>query len=312
MKERALLVAFPPKKLSPFASPSRTFCVTVNVLPVSRGTVQFTGSGERMIICSGDFTLVGSGGLFTTGSLSSQGLACVSRPADAGAWVVCDGGVEATLESPAPVTSPFTWGSAVTGTLRVNRFIIDVDARPILLDPLPPPVAPQACTRSRIRRYFSPAFSPPSRFSLSFGNRVPTLLEKSRVNLSRRRSQAITRDFRVFRVRRLRVARSYRSYAVVVSRLATRYRKLLGSCFSSSNESLRLDSRLRRGSVASNYSSSISLPLSLSLSPSFSLSLSLSLSLSKTNATQESRVTRWDPLFAGDQEDDTDVPDRTR
>lgn len=107
--------------------PSRTFCVTVNVLPVSRGTVQFTGSGERMIICSGDFTLVGSGGLFTTGSSSSQGLAWVTGTG-APAFVVCDGGVEATLESP-PVTSPFTWGSAVTGTFETNRFIVNVDDR---------------------------------------------------------------------------------------------------------------------------------------------------------------------------------------
>lgn len=83
--------------------PSLTFWVTVKVFPVSRGTVQFTGSGDRMIICSGDFTLVGSGGLFTTGSSSIHGLAAV---ADTGGWV-CDGGVEATLESP-PVTSPFT------------------------------------------------------------------------------------------------------------------------------------------------------------------------------------------------------------
>lgn len=45
--------------------PSRTFCVTVNVLPVSNGTIQLTGSGERIIICSGDLTRVGSGGDFT-------------------------------------------------------------------------------------------------------------------------------------------------------------------------------------------------------------------------------------------------------
>lgn len=106
------------------ALPSRTFCVTVNVLPVSRGTVQFTGSGERMIICSGDFTLVGSGGLFTTGSSSIHGLAFV---AGAGAGT-CDGGVEATLESP-PVTSPFIWGSAVTGTYGAKRFIVGADNR---------------------------------------------------------------------------------------------------------------------------------------------------------------------------------------
>lgn len=97
----------PPSLDRLFDLPSRTFCVTVNVFPVSRGTVQFTGSGERMIICSGDFTLVGSGGLFTTGSSSSHGLVCVTGAgAGAGACVVCDGGVEATLESP-PVTSPF-------------------------------------------------------------------------------------------------------------------------------------------------------------------------------------------------------------
>lgn len=46
-------------------SPFRIFCVTVNVLPVSKGTIQFTGSGERIIICSGDLTRVGSGGDLT-------------------------------------------------------------------------------------------------------------------------------------------------------------------------------------------------------------------------------------------------------
>lgn len=85
----------------------------MNVLPVSNGTVQLTGSGERMIICSGDFTLVGSGGLFTTGSSSIHGLAVVAETG--GCDCVCDGGVDATLESP-PVTSPFTCGSAVTET----------------------------------------------------------------------------------------------------------------------------------------------------------------------------------------------------
>lgn len=51
---------------------SRTFCVTVKVLPVSSGTVQKTGSGERMMtICSGDFTRVGSGGDFTICSMTS-------------------------------------------------------------------------------------------------------------------------------------------------------------------------------------------------------------------------------------------------
>lgn len=118
--------------------PSRTFCVTVKVLPVSRGTVQFTGSGERMIICSGDFTLVGSGGLFTTGSSSNQGLAWVT---DAGTtFVDCDGGVEATLESP-PVISPFIWGSAVTRTFGTNRFIVGVDDRSSFPNP-PPPYVP--------------------------------------------------------------------------------------------------------------------------------------------------------------------------
>lgn len=45
--------------------PVRTFCVTVNVLPVSNGTIQLTGSGERINICSGDLTRVGSGGDLT-------------------------------------------------------------------------------------------------------------------------------------------------------------------------------------------------------------------------------------------------------
>lgn len=110
--------------------------MTVNVLPVSRGTVQFTGSGERMIICSGDFTLVGSGGLFTTGSSSTHGRA-VAGVGAAGACAVCDGGVEATLESP-PVTSPFTWGSAVTG-MHADHFNVDVD---LALDVDPPPRTP--------------------------------------------------------------------------------------------------------------------------------------------------------------------------
>lgn len=52
--------------------PSRTFWVTVNVFPVSKGTVQLTGSGERIKICSGDLTLVGSGGDLTTGSMWSN------------------------------------------------------------------------------------------------------------------------------------------------------------------------------------------------------------------------------------------------
>lgn len=42
--------------------------MTVNVFPVSSGTVQFTGSGERIIICSGLLTRVGSGGDLTIGS----------------------------------------------------------------------------------------------------------------------------------------------------------------------------------------------------------------------------------------------------
>lgn len=48
--------------------PSLTFCVTVKVLPVSNGTVQLTGSGDLIKICSGDLTLVGSGGDLMTGS----------------------------------------------------------------------------------------------------------------------------------------------------------------------------------------------------------------------------------------------------
>ncbi|KNC30547.1 hypothetical protein FF38_05573 [Lucilia cuprina] len=48
--------------------PSLTFCVTVKVFPVSKGTVQLTGSGERIIICSGLLTRVGSGGDLTMGS----------------------------------------------------------------------------------------------------------------------------------------------------------------------------------------------------------------------------------------------------
>lgn len=64
--------------------PFRTFWVTTNVLPVSSGTVQFTGSGDRMIICSGDFTRVGSGGDLTMCSMSScigSGLALETEPA---------------------------------------------------------------------------------------------------------------------------------------------------------------------------------------------------------------------------------------
>lgn len=66
--------------------------MTVNVLPVSKGTVQLTGSGERIIICSGDLTLVGSGGDFTNGSSGTSGTGCglqlemeiaVSRPSSA-------------------------------------------------------------------------------------------------------------------------------------------------------------------------------------------------------------------------------------
>lgn len=51
--------------------------MTVKVFPVSRGTVQLTGSGERMSICSGDFTRVGSGGdLTNAGSASISSLFC--------------------------------------------------------------------------------------------------------------------------------------------------------------------------------------------------------------------------------------------
>ena len=51
-----------------YIPPSRTLCVTENVLPVSRGTVQFIGSGERTMTSVGDLTRVGSGGDLTTGS----------------------------------------------------------------------------------------------------------------------------------------------------------------------------------------------------------------------------------------------------
>uniref|UniRef100_A0A182J7R4 Uncharacterized protein n=1 Tax=Anopheles atroparvus TaxID=41427 RepID=A0A182J7R4_ANOAO len=64
--------------------PSRTFCVTVNVLPVSRGTVQLTGSGERMMICSGDLTRVGSGGDLIICSRISGGGATVGPTAGTG------------------------------------------------------------------------------------------------------------------------------------------------------------------------------------------------------------------------------------
>lgn len=40
----------------------------MNIFPVSKGTVQLTGSGDLIKICSGDLTLVGSGGDLTTGS----------------------------------------------------------------------------------------------------------------------------------------------------------------------------------------------------------------------------------------------------
>lgn len=56
--------------------PSRIFCVTVNVLPVSSGTVQLTGSGERISNCSGDLTLVGSGGDLIIGSSIASGIIC--------------------------------------------------------------------------------------------------------------------------------------------------------------------------------------------------------------------------------------------
>lgn len=64
--------------------PLRTFCVTTNVLPVSSGTVQLTGSGDRMMICSGDLTRVGSGGDLTMCSMIScngSGLALDTEPA---------------------------------------------------------------------------------------------------------------------------------------------------------------------------------------------------------------------------------------
>ena len=51
-----------------FLPPSLTLCVTEKVLPVSSGTVQLMGSGLRTDP-SGLLTLVGSGGLLTTGSL---------------------------------------------------------------------------------------------------------------------------------------------------------------------------------------------------------------------------------------------------
>lgn len=47
--------------------------MTVKVLPVSRGTVQLTGSGERIMICSGDLTRVGSGGDLMICSVISGG-----------------------------------------------------------------------------------------------------------------------------------------------------------------------------------------------------------------------------------------------
>lgn len=61
--------------------------------------------------------------------------------AGATAFVVCDGGVEATLES-LPVTSPFTWDSTVTGTFGMNRFTVNVDDRS-RFPTLPPPVPPK-------------------------------------------------------------------------------------------------------------------------------------------------------------------------
>ena len=51
-----------------YIPPSRTLCVTENVFPVSSGTVQFIGSGDRTMPSVGDFTRVGSGGDLTTGS----------------------------------------------------------------------------------------------------------------------------------------------------------------------------------------------------------------------------------------------------
>ena len=65
--------------------PSRIFWVTVNVLPVSSGTVQLTESGERTTICSGDFTRVGSARALISGSSSSCG-STMMQPLASVAW----------------------------------------------------------------------------------------------------------------------------------------------------------------------------------------------------------------------------------
>lgn len=53
--------------------------MTVNVFPVSKGTVQLTGSGDFIIICSGDLTRVGSGGDLTMYSIGLASRSSVSR-----------------------------------------------------------------------------------------------------------------------------------------------------------------------------------------------------------------------------------------
>ena len=58
---------------------SRTHWVTWNVLPVSRGTVQLMGSGDRIINCSGDLTRVGSGGDYRSNSFAEMSLKFVSH-----------------------------------------------------------------------------------------------------------------------------------------------------------------------------------------------------------------------------------------
>lgn len=53
----------------------------MKVLPVSKGTVQLTGSGDRMMICSGDLTRVGSGGdlIMCSIMLSIWDVCCAGR-----------------------------------------------------------------------------------------------------------------------------------------------------------------------------------------------------------------------------------------
>ena len=64
--------------------PPRMFCVTVKVLPVSSGTVQLTGSGDRTTICSGDLTRVGSGGdLMSVLPVSASASTSASLPSGA-------------------------------------------------------------------------------------------------------------------------------------------------------------------------------------------------------------------------------------